>query len=272
MAFCFLCMANFPNISLLCKHFHIKHTTHDFSSYNCAEVGCSRSFHLVNSLKKHLATHTLNECTLTKKTVSTHDETVINLSTENINDNTISIDKFDTIPYIPESSPNNNCSTENSIRKVISSLYANPQIPRNVVQTVVEDMTDIFHNLHQTIKEKSNRLLLNDTISNESFDHFNNILNEFEHPFKDLNTEYKRIKYFTELGIYVPPREYVVGERLNETRKKNSFSLVPVHCTAQFILIRNVLKNFFQIKNLLSDTLDYMNECKLNEKILLNFL
>jgi len=73
-------------------------------------------------------------------------------------------------------------------------------------------MTDIFHNLHQTIKEKSNQLLLNDTISNESFDHFNNIFNEFEHLFTDLNTEYKRIKYFTELGTYVPPREYVVGE------------------------------------------------------------
>lgn len=48
--------------------------------------------------------------------------------------------------------------------------------------------------------------------------------------------------------------------------------MVSVHRTAQFILIRDVLKNFFQIKNLLSDTLDYMNECKLNEKILLNFL
>ncbi|CAI6367798.1 unnamed protein product [Macrosiphum euphorbiae] len=87
----------------------------------------------------------------------------------------------------------------------------------------------------------------------------------------DHNTEYKRIKYFTELGTYIPPREYVVGERLTETRKK-TFSLVSVHCTAQFIPIRDVLKNFFQIKNLLSNTLDYMNECKLNEKILLNFL
>jgi len=267
-------MVNLPNISLLCKHFHIKHTTHDFSSYNCAEVGCSRSFHLVNSLKKHLATHTLNEFTaLTKKTVSTCNVTVKNVSTENINDNTISLDKLDTVLCIPESSPNNNdCSTKNSIRKVIGSLYANPQIPRNVVQTVVEDMTDIFNSLHQTIKEKTNQLLLNETISNESFGHFNNILNEFEHPFSDLSTEYKRIKYFTDLETYIPPREYVVGERLNETRKKNSFSLVPVHCTAQFIPIRDVLKNFFQIKNLLSDTLDYMNECKLNEKILLNFL
>lgn len=60
-------------------------------------------------------------------------------------------------------------------------------------------------------------------ISNESFYHFNNILNEFEHPFSDHNTEYKRIKYFTELGTYIPPREYAVGERLNETRKKTRF-------------------------------------------------
>lgn len=181
MPFCFLCMVNLPNISLLCKHFHIKHTTHDFTSYNCAEIGCSKSFHLLNSLKKHLATHTLNECTLTKKTFSTHDVTVKNLSTENINDNTIPIDMLDIIPYIPKSSLNNNGSTENSITNLIGSLNANPQIPRNVAQTVVESMTDIFHSLHQAIKEKNNQLLLNYTISNESFDHFNNILNAFEH-------------------------------------------------------------------------------------------
>lgn len=43
---------------MLCKHFQIKHTTHNFLSYNCIEDNCNRSFHLLNSFKKHLATHT----------------------------------------------------------------------------------------------------------------------------------------------------------------------------------------------------------------------
>lgn len=273
MPFCFLCMVNLPSISLLCKHFKIKHTTHDFSSYICAEVGCSRSFYLINSFKKHLATHTLNESTPIQKIGSTH-VTVNSLSTEHTNVNTVSTNDLDTFPstsYISESGFSN-YSAENSIKKSIASLYANPQIPRNVVQTVIGDMADIFHSLHQTLKNSTNKLLLDSKISNESFDHFNNILDVIEHPFIDLSTEYKRIKYFTELGTYIEPCEYIVGERLNETRKNNSFYLVPVHCTEQFIPIRSVLKNFFQMKNVLSDTLEYMNKCKHSKKILLNFV
>jgi hypothetical protein len=106
---------------------------------------------------------------------------------------------------MPESSPNN-CFCENTIEKCVASLYANPQIPRNVVQTVVEDMLNIFDNVHKTLKTKTDKLLVDGHISKESFDHYINILDEFGHPFSNLGTEYKRIKYFTELGSYIAPR------------------------------------------------------------------
>jgi len=57
MPSCFICKESFPLISSLCKHFQIKHATHDFVEYICIELNCDRSFHLLNSYKKHLAIH-----------------------------------------------------------------------------------------------------------------------------------------------------------------------------------------------------------------------
>jgi len=160
---------------------------------------------------------------------------------------------------------------ENYASKLLASLYSNPQIPRNVVQTVVNDMTSIFDNIHHTLKIRVSKLLSDGNISIECFNHFNSILDIIENPFSDLNTEYKRIKYYTQIGIYVPPQEYIVGERLIENLQHNDFTLVPVNCTQQFIPMRHVLQNFFKLKNVLTDTLEYMNKCRFYNSVLMNF-
>jgi len=88
-------------------------------------------------------------------------------------------------------------------------------------------MKNIFNGIHQTLKNSTIKLLSVGNISNESFNHFNNILEVLEEPFTDLGTEYKRIKYFTNLGTYIAPCEYVIGERLNaQNNKNNSHSMV----------------------------------------------
>lgn len=48
--------------------------------------------------------------------------------------------------------------------------------------------------------------------------------------------------------------------------------MVPINCTEQLIPLRHVLKNFFQLKNVLSDTLEYINKCKIQNSILINFV
>jgi len=146
---------------------------------------------------------------------------------------------------------------ENYVSKFLASLYSNFQIPRNVVQTVVNDITPIFDNIHHILQRRVSKLLSDGNISIECFNHFNSILDIIEHPFTDLNTEYKRIKYYTQLGTYVPPQEYIVGERLNQNQQLNDFNLVPINCTQQFIPMRHVLQNFFKLKNVLTTLLYY---------------
>lgn len=61
-------------------------------------------------------------------------------------------------------------------------------------------MKNIFNSIKHNLKSDTNKLLLEEKISDESFYYFNNILDLLDCPFVNLSTEYKRIKYFTELG------------------------------------------------------------------------
>lgn len=143
---------------------------------------------MLNSFKKHLATHTTKNAIPIEQTDPTS-VTINNLSLEHINVIQFSTNNSNLIPSTSsmlECGSNN--LNKNTIDKFLASLYANPQIPRNVVQTVIEDMTVIFDNVKQTLKNKTNKLLIDGKISNKSLDHFNNILEEFEHPFSDLGT------------------------------------------------------------------------------------
>lgn len=250
MPTCFVCKQCLLSIPLLCKHFTICHPDYDFIEYTCSENDCNRTFHLINSFKKHLATHKdYNPCSKVKSPRVTSGDncssSVNNCSSSTLN---VCINNGIETTYTPfEKDPSgNNCSIqEDYVSSFLSKLHANSLVPINVVQTIVDDMSLIFDGLNHTLRSSVSKLLMDGNISNECFDHFNSILEVVKHPFNDLNTEYKRFKYYTKLGTYIPPQEYVVGEQLNENRQNNNFALVPVNCTQQFIPIIHVFYNFF---------------------------
>lgn len=70
MVICFICKQCFSTVHILTKHFQYKHFNYNFSVYFCAENDCNRSFHLLNSFKKHLTSHTKY---LTIKSSSTYE-------------------------------------------------------------------------------------------------------------------------------------------------------------------------------------------------------
>ncbi|KAF0706641.1 SAM domain-containing protein, partial [Aphis craccivora] len=177
---------------------------------NCAEINCNRSFHLINSFKKHLATHIINEPPILLKPPNTDSVNKSSLSPDSSNNPCTSNNMDIPTPLtssIIDTELNDCLLEENYASKLLASLYSNPQIPRNVVQTVVNDMTSIFDNIHHTLQRRVSKLLSN----------------------------------------------------------------VPVNCTQQFIPMRHVLQNFFKLKNVLTDTLEYMNKCRLYNSVLMNF-
>jgi len=156
--------------------------------------------------------------------------------------------------------------TDTHIGKFLASLYSNAHIPRNVIQLIIEGMVGVIEGIKQSLLNSSSTIPLN--IS----DHIKSVFENIDTTFSKLNTEYKRMKYYTEKGSYIASQEYVVGERLNDNRNQNTFSIIPTNCTAQFIPTRHVLKIFIEIKDILSDTFDYINKIKSCDTILMNFI
>lgn len=269
MVLCFICKQTFSTVKILIKHFQYKHFSHNFSIYYCAEKDCNRSFHLLNSFKKHLSSHikhltvesTCKNYLIGSQSLSTSNPICI-ANSSNVNDN------------IPQLSNAERAQPELPINKFVSSLYSNAQIPRNVVQEVMDGVNEIITGITNTLKKSIIEFSAakNEIQCEDFYEYFNYEINKIDKAFANLDTEYKRFKYFTELGTYIPPQEYVIGQRLNESTRSNRFSITPINCTQQLIPIRFVLKNFFQMKNILSDTLKYINDIKHCDTILINFI
>lgn len=145
----------------------------------------------------------------------------------------------------------------------VSSLYADPKIPRNIVQTVISSLqnylsssTDVLLQQFQAVIPVDEKTRHIHEIVEQSLVSNLSALNEFR-------SEYSRLQYFKKIGTYADPSEVVIGKRLENKRSKTgTLSLIPVKCSLQIFPITFILSNFFSIKNVLKDTLSYINSLK----------
>ncbi|XP_025200474.1 uncharacterized protein LOC112598290 [Melanaphis sacchari] len=122
------------------------------------------------------------------------------------------------------------------------------------------------------LKTYVQQMIFEGKISEECLSIFTNIFDMIENSFTNFKTEHKRFSYYAEQGSFIKPEEKVVGQRLNTVMKSGISFLKPFNCTEQFIPLRIVLKKFFSLENILTETLDYMCSLKNESGILSNFI
>ncbi|KAJ8909352.1 hypothetical protein NQ315_014972 [Exocentrus adspersus] len=119
----------------------------------------------------------------------------------------------------------------------ICKLYAETTFSRKHVQLIIDDYILKTINSDHEIKEKD----------------INHFFFEFENIFSSLDTEYLRFKYLEKSNYFVKPIEYIVGQKPDKISNNKT---LPKNYTSQFIHIRDVLKKFFELPNVLSETSD----------------
>ncbi|KAF0713678.1 SAM domain-containing protein, partial [Aphis craccivora] len=259
-------------INTLFTHFNFQHSYNTFDTFYCAEQGCLRSFNLKNSFRKHLQKHILDEkphtsTPLTELRNNFPSDRIINIDNNYCND--ISSESQVTANKIIDSAEILN----KSIANFIASLYANPIIPRNVIQIVIDGVGQIFsEGLVIFIKNYVEQLTNKNKIPENCYSVFIDIENIIENAFICFKTEHKRFRYFAESESYIEPKEIIIGQRLNKSLKKGLSVLEPINCTEQFIPLRKVLKNFFSLDNILAETLEYLASLMDNKSVLGNFV
>ncbi|KAL5242322.1 hypothetical protein ACI65C_009732 [Semiaphis heraclei] len=157
--------------------------------------------------------------------------------------------------------------------KFLSCLYANPIIPRNAVKIVVDGMETVFtEGIAVCIKTYVEQMIFEGQLPAECFNVFTNFIKVVEDALLNFKTEHKRFQYFSEQGSYIPPKEKVIGQRLNNMMVRGLSVLKPYNCTEQVIPLRCVLQKFFSLENVLSETFDFMATLKNNSGVITNFI
>ncbi|CAG5085122.1 Protein of unknown function, partial [Cotesia congregata] len=139
---CSTCSLDLTSIKALITHISVNHSD-ELNKYDCGERGCNSRFDILNSYHKHLrvahkfpsqppSINNIHHSTLTRNEtiLSNRIENELETGTNNISCN--------------ETCENFESGDINTVNfKFVAKLYANPRLPRNIVQTIVED-THIF--------------------------------------------------------------------------------------------------------------------------------
>lgn len=203
---CFLSKKTFINTKILLRHFDFIHSDHKFDAYYCAQGECSRSFYLKNSYTKHLVKHRtdLVQISLDSQVLLENNILFESIATTNANSDFVppsNVSSNSTFTIEPVEILNQTLST------FLACLYANPIMPRNAVQIVVDGMeTVLSEGISVFVKSSAQKLLSEGKMSKECFGSFNNVVKDIESALNNFKTEHKRFSYFNKQGSFIEPK------------------------------------------------------------------
>jgi len=153
----------------------------------------------------------------------------------------------------------------------VSKFY--PRFPRNLIQKVVVDSSLMVGSEYVALlREKViNVLQTGQCAQNEVLD-IELMFKILENPFKHLQSEYLRCKYFLNIGDYVPPIPYEMGKMFCAERYDNTMKGKYISEYGQYVPLDSMLQKFFELPGALKETLNYMDFLEKDSKGLHNFV
>ena len=142
-------------------------------------------------------------------------------------------------------------------------------VPRNTVQFVVDGI-NMFNDAYiLRIKEKLREelnLVEQSIDPNNSLTQINRIIDSVSNPFKNLNTEHKRIKYLEENCSYTPPKDFIMGQCSKPKKVQGTIVSMAVDIKGKFITLRSTLKSLLEIPGSLDEIKNYMTKLKSSDE------
>lgn len=173
-------------------------------------------------------------------------------SAENVNDCTLNSDPYSFDREIFSK------NVKSHVDKFVAKLYSKSLLPRNMIQSIICDVTDLVSNCFQTeAKECVMNAIENSGVSG----HLKNVTEMFhivENAFSHVSTEHKRFKYFINCGHLVKPVSCEIGVR--EVWKSTKDGTVKDYqkCYVELIELDIVLKKFFELPDAFDSVMSYM--------------
>ncbi|KAJ1526452.1 hypothetical protein ONE63_009586 [Megalurothrips usitatus] len=251
-----------------------------FRKYGCGE-GCQQYFDHWKGLRQHL--------------VKVHNGLVVEVP-NNLNLNSVTLPLVDSntevlnsfeVPNsdLPEISVQDfHSSLHSSVECLVAKLYQNPIIPRNHVQSVLDDYSEflaggfidvIQAKLKTFFSGVRKRLHVDKSAdcSNEAGDEILHMLEALKCPFEGFSTDYRRMKYFESNCYYVAPESFIISEHHPKLFNTNNGPLIKlVKTTGQFVKLRHLFQNLFELPGAFSETMKFIDSLKADKGFVSNFV
>jgi hypothetical protein len=282
MVVCFLCKVELADLRALRVHFTFYHSNNSFEQYKCAEIGCFRSYHTFNSYRKHY----IREHSCTNSNVGVDQEPASYSAIESFSavvdqlpESTVGelvVAAHEEPVVTPEEQVSlSSTDIETALASMIAVLYGSANLPRNIVQLIVESFQSIIANSLIPLIGNCLQSMVNNgnIVCHDSIFDLLAIINiRIAAGFNNLLTENRRFNFFQGRHTYIPPKTIVVGETVTQKTIRGRQTVLSVANTVQFIPLRDVLQAFFSLQSVLIDTLNHMEELYRDVNLIQNFI
>ncbi|CAG9773464.1 unnamed protein product [Ceutorhynchus assimilis] len=142
----------------------------------------------------------------------------------------------------------------------VTKLYNNNTVNRSVIQDVIDNTSELLNSIFSKIKSQLNLPETSGSNCNELSILLSKDL------FETCNSEHKRFKILEELGYFIRPKSFFIGNMLNTTTTSNNTIVEHKPCEEQIIPLRKILKKVLEMPNILSRMLNFIAEEEIKEE------
>lgn len=145
-------------------------------------------------------------------------------------------------------------------------------MPRKRINSVITEASQLFESFLNSIKNEVHSRLQTLGANDESLYKINEVFEKFAEPFQGMKSEKQRLSHFRSCGTFIEPQSYKIGERTEFKSGPMGTRRKEVSVVAQFIPVREVLKQFFELPGIFDKTMKYINRVKSCNHIISNIV
>lgn len=166
--------------------------------------------------------------------------------------------------------------TQKNLTKLVATSIARLRASSSIVQAttdiVVNESSNLFHDIVGGLQEKTLKLLSDRGVDEDDAE-FQNLMEAFENsktPFQELRNSYQQDKYFASTQYFIKPLELPIGLGFfpHHSTITGHVEQAPKHVTFQYVPLGQLLKCILESKGFMSAVLQY--QCS-NDEVLRDF-
>ncbi|XP_051992995.1 uncharacterized protein LOC127651278 isoform X2 [Xyrauchen texanus] len=241
----------FPEVRNLIWHVREIHCLSDGQNMTiiCSQDGCPRTYHNLHSFSKHLHRAHSIPSTNAVSVQSIYQGGALNNLVET--DNPIS-DVLEMSTDAVPSESRKRSDLGDCAASFVAQMYASSNVTLSDVTRSVNCTKELLERTVDSLQQSTASLLSSLDVPHDS-EAVNALMEEFEHAkhiFKNVDTQYKMNKYFSEKFSFVKPKEIFLGHRSDTVRKDGQMKQILAADTCQYVSIIETLTFLFKHKEM----------------------